>query len=425
MTFRYFAYGSNLWVPQMRSRCASATAVATGTLEGWRVAYDKPSDDGSAKLNIRPDPAAATPGVIYDVADDERHALDSAEPGYTPLVVTVDGEAVLTYSFEGGPHPGPPYDWYVAMAVLGASSHGLDTAHLEVDSNPDPIAPGIRPATRDDLQLIHSILSDGLRVGDGPYYIHPGDYSWWLYHDDPRFPDHFSTWIHGDSGFATIDTRGPHDGEVGVFTRPGADRMPLIRWSQRRLGGAGEIGWVADEDRALIDELERDGYEPTYVHSVHRWDLATRRIPRPDLPRGWALRSVAGEAEANSRRAASHAAFGSTMPGAMHLQRYLNFMRSPVYVPDRDLVVVTPQGKVAAFMVWWKDPSGVAQIEPFGTHPDFQRRGLGRALIYHGLSEMRAAGMHTVRVVTDDGSHAAAFYESVGFEDSGKLRWWK
>lgn len=105
----------------------------------------------------------------------------------------------------------------------------------------------------------------------------------------------------------------------------------------------------------------------------------------------------------------------------MHLQRYLDFMRSPVYVAERDLVAVSPAGDVAAFMVWWADPSGVAQIEPFGTHPDFHRQGIGRALIYHGLAEMKAAGMNTARVVTDA---AAGFYRGVGFEEAGSLRWW-
>jgi ribosomal protein S18 acetylase RimI-like enzyme len=425
VTFRYFAYGSNLWVPHMRSRCPSATPVATATIRGWQVTYDKPSGDGSAKLNIRRDPGAAAPGVIYDIEEGERPALDAAEPGYTPLIVTVDGQSVLTYSFEGKPHPGLPYDWYVATAVLGASSHGLDTMHLEVDSDPDPIAAGVRPADRDDLNLIHSILSDGLRAEDGRHYIHPGDYAWWVHHDDPRFPDHLSIWIRGEAGFVSIDTRGGGGGEIGAFTRPGVDRMPLIRWSQRRLRGTGKIGWVADADQELVDQLERDGYEPAYATRCYRWDLARGRIPQADLPAGWTLRATAGEDEANSRRAASHAAFESTMPPAMHLQRYLDFMRSPVYVPEHDLIAVTPQGRVASFMVWWADPSGVAQIEPFGTHPDFQRQGVGRALIYHGLAEMRAAGMHTARVSTDAAGHATSFYEGVGFQEAGTIRWWK
>jgi ribosomal protein S18 acetylase RimI-like enzyme len=113
------------------------------------------------------------------------------------------------------------------------------------------------------------------------------------------------------------------------------------------------------------------------------------------------------------------------MGDAMHLERYLRFMRSPRYEAERDLVAVSPDGRVGSFMIWWGDPSGVAQIEPFGTHPDFQRQGIGKSLMYFGLRRMRDAGYHKVRVLTDEPREATAFYEGVGFSDVGRLRWWK
>lgn len=422
MSFLYFAYGSNLWPPQMRSRCPSATAVGTAAIEGWRLVYDKPSTDGSAKLNIRPDPTGRVEGMVYQIEDDEREALDRAEPLYTPTEVDVGEYPALTYHYEGEPTDATPYDWYVAVARLGAASLGLDEEPFRVDPTPDPIAPGLRPWTPDDMGLIQGILSDGLADAGDRYYIHPGDFAWWIYHDDPRHPDHLSTWVQGDSGFITIDSLSPC--EVNVFTRPGIDRMPLVRWAQRRLGDEGDVGWVSEADIGMTGALESDGYRPVHTHRSYRWDL-TGDIPTPEIPPGWSLRPVAGEDEANARRAASHAAFESTMPSAMHLERYLRFMRSPVYVPDRDLVAVSPDGRVASFMIWWGDDSGHAQIEPFGTHPDFQRQGIGRALIYHGLARMKAARMHTARVVTDESRDGPSFYEGVGFGDAATLRWWR
>lgn len=420
MTFRYFAYGSNLWVPQMRSRCVSARPVAVGVLDGWRVGYDKPSTDGSAKLNIRPDEVGSVHGVIYELADDDRPRLDAAEPLYTAIDVEVGGEQVLTYAYEGDPSDRRPYDWYVAVVVLGAESHGLPTAHLDVPTDPDPLAPGVRPS-HDELDVMYDILSEGVGSGGDRYYIHPGDLSWWRYHGDPRFPDHDTYWVQGDSAFVVIDSRPP--GEINVFARPGVDRLPLMRWAQRRLGGEGEFAWVSESDRELVGFLESEGYERVHIDRSYRWDL-TGVLPEPAVPDGWALRSVRGEDEANERRRASHAAFESTMPEAMHLQRYLDFMRSPVYMAERDLVAVAPDGRIASFMVWWGDETGVAQIEPFGTHPDHHRKGLGRALLYHGLRQMKTAGMHTCRVVTDDEREATSFYEGVGFEDAGRLHWW-
>lgn len=421
LSFRYFAYGSNLWLPQIRSRCSSARQVGVATLEGWRVVYDKPSSDGSAKLNIRPEAGNSTAGVVYEIDETERQALDESEPLYTPTEIHVDGMATLTFAYGGEPTALRPYDWYVAMTVAGAHSHGLGADAYLVETDPDPLCPDIRPAGMDDLDLIQSIMSQGLGSGGDRYYAHPGEFGWWVYHDDPRYPDHFSTWLQGDHGVVVIDSRQPT--EINVFTRPGVDRMPLIRWSQRRLGGRGEVGWVSDEDAVLESALESEGYRRAFSYRRYEWDL-TGELPSPQSPTDWDLRPLAGEHEANTRRGAAHAAFESTMPAAMHLQRYLEFMRSPVYLPANDLVAVGPDGRVGSFMVWWPDETGIAQIEPFGTHPDFHRQGLGRALIHYGLARMKAAGMTLCRVCTDDDRPATAFYEGVGFTDVGRLHWW-
>lgn len=422
MSFRYFAYGSNLWPPQMRSRCPSAKVVGTTSLAGWTPVYDKPSMDGSAKLNIRPDPEGSVDGVLYELEDGERQALDQAEPAYTPIRVELDGP-VLTYAFEHEPFGGRPYDWYVATVMAGARHHGLDPAALAVDTSPDPVAPGVRPASVSDLGLIQDILSEGLSSDSDRYYVHPGDVSWWIHHDDPRHVDHFSMWIQGDSAFVVVDVLDPP--EISVFARPGVDRIPLIEWSQRRLDSAGEVGWVSDSDRELVEALRSGGYRPVYSYRCYHWDLSGR-LPAPELPKGWEIRAVSGEAEADNRLAAAHAAFQSTMSSEMHLQRYLDFMRSPMYVPERDLVAVAPDGTFAAFMIWWADErSGIAEIEPFGTHPRFQRQGIGRALLHHGLGEMRKAGALLARVCTEHGSSANQFYQACGFGNARPLRWWK
>lgn len=391
-------------------------------LPGWSVGYDKPSRDGSAKANIRPHERGRVHGVVYEVEDGERQALDLAEHLYSPIYVDLDdGPRVLTYAYEGVPHDRPPYDWYVSTALAGAAAHGIPANGLVADAFPDPLASGVRAASSADLPLMQDIVAEGLQSSGARYYVHPGDLAWWEYHDDPRHRDRFSCWIQGESGFVILDSREPH--EISLFTRPGVDREPLIDWSQRRLGGKGEIGWVSDDDEELVLHLKRTGYEPRYAYRSYEWDLS-HAIPEPRLPAGWMVRPVSGEEEADTRRAAAHAAFESTMPPAMHLDRYLAFMRSPVYVPEHDLVVVAPDGTVVSFVVWWAHDSGIAQIEPFGTHPDHHRRGAGRALLHHTLREMSRSGMTLARVCTDDDRPATAFYEACGFEDVGRLRWW-
>lgn len=120
-TFRYFAYGSNMWPARIHARCPSARAVGIATLVGWRAVYDKPSLDGSAKLNIRRDPGATVTGVVYDIDAEDRPRLDAAEPGYQ----VIETSAGLAYAYLGQPATVPPFDWYVSLVEAGARVHGL------------------------------------------------------------------------------------------------------------------------------------------------------------------------------------------------------------------------------------------------------------------------------------------------------------
>lgn len=121
MTFRYFAYGSNMWEPRMHQRCPSARLVGTDVLLGWAARYDKPSTDGSAKLNIRPSATSSVSGVVYEIDTTERARLDAAEPAYTAIETAVG----LTFAYLGTPTTAAAYDWYVAIVEAGAIAHGL------------------------------------------------------------------------------------------------------------------------------------------------------------------------------------------------------------------------------------------------------------------------------------------------------------
>jgi len=417
VTFRYFAYGSNMWLPQLRGRCPSAVVLGPVQLAGWRAVYDKPSVDGSAKLNVRPSEGSIVDGVLFEIDDSDRLALDSAEPRYDAVTIELDGGQALAYTWTGEAFTEPPYEWYVSMVEAGAKPHGFEPP--AVDTQPDPLAPGLRVADTEDLPAMQEVLTSALAAPGNSYIAHPGDLAWWIHHVDPRW--NLTLWLRMKSEVVVLEeTRG----EISVFARPEVSRTGLIEWAQRRLGGNGQVGWVADTDIELITYLETEDYSPVHTERNYEWDLLNRQIPEPALPEGLTLRTVRGEEEADDRRAASHAAFESTLDSVTHLERYIRFMQSPVYDKERDLVAVAPDGRIAAFMIWWPDSSGIAQIEPFGTHPDFHRQGVGRALIHFGLLRMREAGMRITRVGTDEPRKATEFYEGVGFTDVGRIRWW-
>ena len=129
------------------------------------------------------------------------------------------------------------------------------------------------------------------------------------------------------------------------------------------------------------------------------------------------LRACAGLPEVAARATAQAAAFESAAPFERYLERFINFMRSPAYDPELDIVAVDPQGRVGAFCIVWPDlVNKVGLFEPVGTHPDFQRKGLGRAAMLEGMQRLQARGMNTAIVSTGEYNlPAIKLYEALGF----------
>jgi mycothiol synthase len=199
----------------------------------------------------------------------------------------------------------------------------------------------------------------------------------------------------------------------------------LVEWAEQHLrhlltvsGSTKE--WITSEvmdcDTLRRDVLASRGYvadpEPDYFVTTRSLQ---GEIPLSVLPDGFSIRAVAGEHEADAVQAVHGTAFGRAwQPG-----EYLQVMRSSSFHIERELVVVAPDDRFAAFLVYWIDPiSKSGLFEPVGCHPDFQRRGLTKALMYEGLRRMAAQGMTMAIVVHEapDGNPAStALYRSVGF----------
>jgi gamma-glutamylcyclotransferase (GGCT)/AIG2-like uncharacterized protein YtfP len=69
----YFAYGSNLHVPQMERRCPDAIPVASCKLPRWRLVFRGVADIERGKKSD------AVSGAIYKISERDERALDSYE----------------------------------------------------------------------------------------------------------------------------------------------------------------------------------------------------------------------------------------------------------------------------------------------------------------------------------------------------------
>jgi ribosomal protein S18 acetylase RimI-like enzyme len=280
----------------------------------------------------------------------------------------------------------------------------------------DPIA---------DRDAAHAILRDMLRQGPAPHALTPGDWDWWIFHADPRSPH--EAWIRdaGAGESAAIAFVAPEQRVCSVF---GADTRDAVDLGRERLGpGPWVFGDVSELDTTRHEALRDLGFEPADGPATPLFTRPTAAGVRDAaLPEGFVIRPLAGEEEHRARAAAAHRAFRSTMDREAHAARYLRFMRSPAYVRDNDLVVVAPDGRIAAFTIVWPDTEvSMAQFEPVGTDPDFQRRGLARAVIDAALAHLEALGITTAHVLTNPENAAAiACYQACGFVQYDAVRNW-
>ena len=282
-----------------------------------------------------------------------------------------------------------------------------------------------------DLHAMLDLLSEGAMADNGTHYVHRGDLQWWLFYTDtPQeiWQSSIRLWMEGDRliGWTLL---APDQNAFDVYTVPELCGDPcqqeMLAWAVENMPeGAVESYWNAEGDTVRIQWLEGNGFTPAKDHYVYFTSSLSGSLPESPLPSGFHFRASRGtEEDARLRAVASHAAFGSSKPFEEYWLRTWRFMQSPVYVPKHELFVMSPQGQVAAFcIVWTDDLTKVGHFEPVGTHPDFQRKGLGKSLLFEAMRRLKSEGMTEADVCTNHDNEAAIrLYESVGFQKSKRL----
>jgi mycothiol synthase len=171
---------------------------------------------------------------------------------------------------------------------------------------------------------------------------------------------------------------------------------------------------IAECDQEHINLLTSLGYQLSKRDSEMRRRELAEPIPTSVLAEGFTIRNVAGEHEAALLAEVHSSAFDSNWTA----EKYLEVLRSPSFNIENELVVVAPDGRFAAFLVYWLDPvSKSGLFEPVGCHKDFRQRGLTKALMIEGMKRMVSAGMETALVGNKVGNEAASrLYESLGLK---------
>lgn len=264
---------------------------------------------------------------------------------------------------------------------------------------------------------------------------HPGDVAWALRDQyDARHP--IGLWERQGAVEAVAWFVGP--GRLWLEATPTGELwLPnIIAWAEASLLQSRSAGQTLsvrafEGDQVRAAGLSRLGFERAGPESVHfELDLA-QAAPDVELPPDFTVRDSLGVDP--ERRAASHRDAWSALDhiglanarSTFSASTYESLRASPVYRPELDLVVLAPDGALAANCICWSDaPSGVGIFEPMGTHPDFRGRRLARALLAEGFRRLRDLGLRRARISTAHfNTSAISAYSSV-FQPLDRSSWW-
>ena len=82
MTIKYFAYGSNLDLHQMKRRCPSSKLISKGSLSGYRLTFNTFSSGwGGGVADVIQDQGSKVWGLVFELSDTDLERLDGYE-GY-------------------------------------------------------------------------------------------------------------------------------------------------------------------------------------------------------------------------------------------------------------------------------------------------------------------------------------------------------
>ena len=289
-----------------------------------------------------------------------------------------------------------------------------------------------------DLAAMRQLLMAGTQANIAASYMHPGYLDWDTHCPPSEQANRRNLYL-----WERVDTARPtlaawamfwqHEGTFDLFVSPALHGTPLhavvmdeyVAWAEARAqaGGINQIApfWAMAFDTVLVRLMQERGFAIVPVElPAPLFARALDDLPTIPLPAGFTVQGVNNGDDGRLRAAVTHGAFRPHEDWEIYAAEYQQFIGSAVYDGTRDLFVRSPDGRGASACTIWFDPvNRIGLFEPVATHPAFQGKGLGKAVIAEGLRRMKAAGMQRAVVGFDPNNAAAlALYTSMGFSAS-------
>ena len=206
----------------------------------------------------------------------------------------------------------------------------------------------------------------------------------------------------------------------------------IVLWMQNRVKGMkGDEGKevkmdfvVDDDDEELILLLSDLGFQKGEIDGDKQIRPIGCPVPTYSLPEGYTIRHAVIETDFQKYREVQMAVFRHIVNMSKELLQL--YSTASFYHEDLDIIAVDPDGKFAAFCTARIDPlSKIAELEPVGTHPNYRKLGLARAVICESLKRLekyKPSALVILGAAPTEG--ARRLYESVGFVNEGTRHHW-
>lgn len=277
-------------------------------------------------------------------------------------------------------------------------------------------------ASADDLRLMQGLVQHAWRLVGPDNERHVGDLAWGAYQHVGREPEWARRLWLDDGRLVAYGWLYRPEATLDWQLDPGRPELvdAVLDWAEHEVEG-GLVTSASSADGSALETLRRRGYaemerEPWFALLVRDLDV----LEEPPVPDGFALRTV-GPEDVESRVDAHRSAFE---PSRVTVESYGNVIAAWPYRPELDCIAVAPDGRVASYVLaWYDDANRVGLFEPVGTHQDFRRLGLARAVSLDALRRLREAGAELAVVACrGDDAHPVPrrLYESVGFRQHAR-----
>lgn len=217
-----------------------------------------------------------------------------------------------------------------------------------------------------------------------------------------------------------VNSENEEPGDAFVQTHPDYESLSgeMLDYIEDGLADEGDgvrfVKVYANRGSSLESIAEARGYRRLRV--IPHLEYSVTGEETSVLPEGFVMKSVADHDDIEARRRAKAMAFGhdygpSNWPPAWAFQE---MQKAFDYRRELDLYIEAPNGDCAAFCTMWVDEKNrYANIEPLGTMPEYQGKGLAGALCAEAFR--RAARFGADRSYMQSSN---PFYRKIGFRET-------